>query len=163
LADFSTIDFEGLSDLTPVTTQDPGVTFSNTTVLTAGKSLNEFEFPPISGSNAIFDDGGAMSITFASGAAAFSGSFTYSVQLTLTAYDRLNNPIAIVHSAFSNNEALSGVAGSHPNELISVAFASGISRITVVGDPRGSSFVLDDVSVTLPTGPKVRRGQITSF
>jgi hypothetical protein len=42
----TTIDFEGFPDSTIVTTQYPGLTFSNTIILTSGISLNEFEFPP---------------------------------------------------------------------------------------------------------------------
>ncbi len=149
-ADSFAINFEGLPDFAPVTTQYAGIVFSNAAVLTAGISLDEFEFPPHSGSNVIFDNGGMMSITFTASAIAFSGFFTYAAPLTLTAYDTLNNSIAVVHSAFSNNESLSGVPGSHPNELLSLNFAGGISRITLIGDPSGGSFTLDDVSVSTP-------------
>ena len=38
------IDFETLSDADPVTNQFTGLTFTNTTAITAGISLNEFEF-----------------------------------------------------------------------------------------------------------------------
>src|SRR5262245_43153844 len=77
-----TINFEGLPEFTPVTTQYPGVVFSNAIVLTAGSSLNEFEFPPHSGSNVISDNGGAMSIMLTASATAFSGFFTYLAPLT---------------------------------------------------------------------------------
>ncbi len=40
------VDFEGLNDLDPVSAQYAGLTFTNATALTAGMSLNEFEFPP---------------------------------------------------------------------------------------------------------------------
>jgi hypothetical protein len=43
-ADPVTIDFEGLTDSTAVTTQYSGLIFINATILTAGVSLNEFEF-----------------------------------------------------------------------------------------------------------------------
>ena len=145
-----TINFEGLPEFTPVTTQYPGVVFSNAIVLTAGSSLNEFEFPPHSGSNVVSDNGGAMSIMLTASATAFSGFFTYLAPLTLTAYDSLNNVVAVVHSTFSDNGASSGVPGSHPNELLSLNFAGGFSRITLTGDPSGGSFALDDVTVTTP-------------
>ena len=47
----ATLDFESLSDGDAVTNQfiGEGVTFSNASILTAGVSLNEFEFPPKSG------------------------------------------------------------------------------------------------------------------
>src|SRR5580700_6502590 len=69
-ADIATISFETLPDGTPIfdgtsiTTQFPGLTFTNTTVISAGISLNEFEFPPHSGSNVAFDDGGPITIAF---------------------------------------------------------------------------------------------------
>ncbi len=62
----TTIDFEGLNDGDAVTTQfaAQGVIMSNSTVLTAGASLNEFEFPPASGINVAVDDGGPLTLTF---------------------------------------------------------------------------------------------------
>jgi hypothetical protein len=51
------LDGSAIPDSTNITNQFPGLTFSNTTVITAGMSLNEFEFPPHSGVNAVFDDG----------------------------------------------------------------------------------------------------------
>jgi hypothetical protein len=52
----TTLDFEGLNDGDVVTNQfaAQGVTISNGMVLTVGVSLNEFEFPPRSGTIAIF-------------------------------------------------------------------------------------------------------------
>src|SRR5262245_58531052 len=91
-ADSVTINFEGLPDLTRVTNQYAGVVFSNAAIATAGVSLNEFDFPPHSGSNVVFDNGGPIAIIFTSAATAFSGFFTYAAPLTLTAYDALNNP-----------------------------------------------------------------------
>src|SRR5580698_1855718 len=81
-ADIVTLNFEDFPDGTPIpdstsiTTQFPGLTFTNTTVITAGISLNEFEFPPRSGSNVAFDDGGPITIAFASPTSSFSGYFT---------------------------------------------------------------------------------------
>src|SRR5438445_3289421 len=44
-------DFEGLVDGTSVGSLIPGLVFTNATVLTAGISLNDFDFPPHSGKN----------------------------------------------------------------------------------------------------------------
>ena len=63
-ADVITIDFESLSEFAPVTTQFPGLTFLNATVLTAGSSLNEIELPPHSSQNVVVDDSGPMSLAF---------------------------------------------------------------------------------------------------
>jgi hypothetical protein len=158
-ADIMTIDFEGVVDLTPITNQYAGLVFSNATVISAGVSLNEFEFPPHSGINVAFDDGGMMSISFLTPVLNFSAFFTYTQPLTLTANDALNNVVASVSSQFANNLALSGDAGSSANELLSLNFAGGISEITIAGGPGGGSFTVDDITVetsdTTSTVPEV--------
>src|SRR5947207_2203983 len=82
-ASAATIDFEGFPDSTILTTQYPGLTFSNAMILTAGISLNEFELPPHSGVNVVSDNAGPMTLDFASPITSFSGYFTYLVPLTL--------------------------------------------------------------------------------
>jgi len=150
----NTLDFEAFPDhtpaldSTPLTDQFPGLAFSNATVISAGVTLNELEFPPHSGSNVVFDDGGPISILFSTPVVNVSAFFTYTEPLTLTAFDSNNNPLGAIKSMFSNNEALSGDAGSRPNEPLGLAFASGISTITIAGDPQGGSFVMDDLSFT---------------
>src|SRR3989442_147691 len=84
-ADPIVIDFEGLPDGTILGNQYSGVSFSNAIILTAGISLNEFELPPFSGSNVASDNGGALSISFASPVTTFAGYFTYLTSLTLLA------------------------------------------------------------------------------
>jgi hypothetical protein len=143
-----TLDFEGLPDSTILTTQYPGLTFSNAIVLAAGISLNEFEFPPHSGTNIASDNNGPMSIMFSSPITSFSGYFTYAEPLTLQALNAASVQVAVAVSAFSNNEALSGDAGSSPNEFLQVSSAGGISSLTITGDLAGGSFVLDDATFT---------------
>lgn len=142
----SPITFEGLTDGTAVTNQFSNLLFLNATIATAGTSLNEFEFPPHSGSNVVFDSGGPMSISFLVPVTSVSGFLTYGTQLTITAFDASNNVLGTLTSAFNNNEALSGDAGSHSNEFFSFSVVSGISRITISGDPLGGSFTLDDLT-----------------
>ena len=155
-ADTVVIDFETFPDGTPIadstsiTTQFPGLTFTSTTVITAGISLNEFEFPPYSGLNVAFDDGGPMSITFATPVLSLGGYFTYAEPLTLAGLDASSTEVASATSAFSSNLALSGDPGSSPNEFLSVSFAGGISSVTITGDPAGGSFVLDNATYTTP-------------
>ena len=84
-----TIDFEGLADSTILTNQYPGITFTNAIILTAGISLNEFEFPPHSGVNVASDNNGPITIVFSSPVLSFSGYFTYVEPLTLDAFDSL--------------------------------------------------------------------------
>lgn len=149
----TTIDFEGFTDGDVITNQVAGVTFSNATVLTSGLGLNDFEFPPRSGTNVVFDDGGQMSITFTSPLASFGGYLTYSAPLTLEAFSPGNVLLGSVTSAFSANLAASGDPGSSPNEFLQLAFASGIGSVRITGDPAGASFVLDDATLTaLQTG-----------
>lgn len=150
-----TIDFEGLADGTNLTTQYPGLIFSNATVISAGISLNEFEFPPRSGTNVAFDDGGLITIAFAEPVLMFGGYFTYLEPLSLAAFYKTAGQVASATSAFSSNDALFGDPGSSPNEFISVSFASGITAITVTGDPAGGSFVLDDVTYTSVPEPNL--------
>ena len=137
-----------IADSIPLTTQFPGLSFFNTTVITAGITLNEFEFPPHSGSNVAFDDGGPIFISFDSPILSFSAYFTYAEPLTLAAFDSTSAQVASAVSLFSNNEALSGDTGSSPNEFLEVRFDSGISSVTIMGDPAGGSFVMDDVTYT---------------
>ncbi len=148
------LNFEGFPDGTNLTTQYPGLTFSNTQILTAGIGLNEFEFPPHSGTNVASDNGGPISILFATPTNTFSGDFTYTVPLTLKGFNGAGTQVASATSKFGNNLAClagppcSGQAGSSPNELLSVSSLSGISRVTITGDLAGGSFVLDDATIT---------------
>jgi len=140
------IDFESLADSQSVTNQFVGLTFLNTVALSAGIGLNEFEFPPRSGINVVLDDGGAISISFASAVAGVGGYFTYLTPVTLAAYDSSNQLLGSVSSAFSSNVALSGDGGSSPNEFLQL-LGSEISSVTISGDPQGFSFTLDDLTV----------------
>ena len=148
----TTIDFESFSDSDVLTNQIAGVTFSNATALTAGVSLNEIDFPPHSGDNVVVDDGGAMSITFASPLASFGGYFTYMAPITLEAFSPAHVSLGSISSAFSANFASSG---NSPNEFLQLVFASGLGSVTITGDVGGGSFVLDDAILTpLQGGPE---------
>src|SRR5579859_4683074 len=81
------INFEGLADGTILANQYPGLAFSNAIILTAGISLNEFEFPPHSGVNVASDNGGPITIEFSTPVVSFGGYFTYLEPLTLDAFD----------------------------------------------------------------------------
>jgi hypothetical protein len=161
------IDFEDLTDSTPVTTQYAGLTFSDTTVITAGISLNEFEFPPHSGTNVAFDDGGPISIFSDTPIESFGAYFTYTEALTLTAFDSLGDTVGTATSAFSNNLACldgppcQGDPGSSPNEFIQIALDQTFVHITIQGDPGGTSFTMDDV--TYETVPESRFGWRSHF
>lgn len=148
LANQVIINFEDLADSDAVTTQYANLTFSNATALTAGVSLNEFDFPPSSGATAIFDDGAPISIDFGTPITELSGFFNYIVPLTITAFDSGNSQVAQVFSSFSSNITSLPDPGSSVNELIALNFAGGISKVTIAGDPAGYSFTLDDLTYT---------------
>jgi hypothetical protein len=139
------LDFEELSSEELVTTQYPGLTFSNAIVLTAGISLNEFDFPPVSGANVLSDNGGPIEIAFASPILSFAAFFTYAALLTITAFDASHNAVATVTSAFSSNLALD--PGSTPNEYLGLMALGGIWTVSISGDPFGGSFTLDDLTI----------------
>ncbi len=140
-----TIDFEGLTDSTGVgsTYSGLGVTFSGATVLTSGISLNESEFPPHSGLNVVFDDGGPLSGVFTTPVSSLSAYLTYVVPVTLYAYDSGGSLLGSITSAFADNTVSSG---GTPNELFAFNSAVGIKSFSFVGDPTGASFTLDDFS-----------------
>lgn len=141
-------DFESLADGQSVTTQLPDLVFSHAVALAAGQGLNEFEFPPYDGATVLSDDAGAMTINFAAPVFGVGGFFTYAVHLDLLAYDLGGNLLISVGSLFGSNLALSGEAGSAPNEFMGLSDASSrIARIEIRGDPGGASFTLDGLRV----------------
>jgi hypothetical protein len=142
-----TVDFEGFANGTALTNQIPGLTFTNALVLTAGVSLNETEFPPHSGVNAVVDNFGPITIQFASPESNVTGFFTYNTQLTLQAFDASNAVVATTLSTFAQNFVSSG---NPPNNFLSLSGLN-ITKITITGDPAGGSFVLDDLSFTAAT------------
>lgn len=141
-----TIDFESLNDLESVNSQFAGLTFFGATNVTAGVSLNELDYPPRSGSNVVFDDGGPISISFAADVYSVAGYFTYAAPLTLTAFDAASNVLGSVSSLFASNFVSSGTSGSSPNELMQYQSLIGIASVTIAGDSLGGSFVLDDLT-----------------
>ena len=142
-----TINFDSLEDLEVLGTGLPGLTFLNATVLTSGISLNEFDFPPRSGPNVVFDDGGPMTISFAIPVYSVAGFFTYLAPLTLTAFDTGNNVLGSISTGFLSNLWSSGDPGSTPNELLEFTSATAIGSIVISGDSLGGTFVLDDLTL----------------
>lgn len=137
------LSFDNFSDGYILTTEVSGLTFSNAIVLTAGISLNEFEFPPFSGQNVLSDDGGPITITFDSPVTEFGAYFTYLTRLSLTALDAGSNQVGQVLSVYNSNLALSGDPGSNPNEFLQVLFGGGIASVVITADPNGFSFTMD--------------------
>lgn len=135
------LDFESLTDLDPVTNQYSlqGIEFDNAIALTSGFSLNEFDFPPHSGTVAIGDDGiTPLQIRFLQPSKDISGWFTYGAQLTISAYDSLDGLLGIVNSLGSSN------LGS--STLINIGL-NNVSRLSFVNSTVGS-FIIDDLNFT---------------
>jgi hypothetical protein len=149
------VNFEGLSDGSSVGNQYPGLIFSNATVVTSGISLNELEFPPHSGVSAVMDDGGPISVVFSTPLLGVGAYLTYTVPITLSAFSLNGGLLGTVSSKFSNNDALYGVAGSSPDELLLMSNASGISEVVFGGSSGGGSFVLDDLTTASLTNVSV--------
>ena len=126
--------FEGLPDNLSLSNEFSGLTFNGATVLTAGLSLNEFDFPPISGDNVVASLTNLLEITFLDLTDTVSGYFTYGDLLSLSSYDINGRLLATSQSAGVNN------LGS--NELITLS-GQGISLLRVSSN---SNFTLDDLS-----------------
>jgi PEP-CTERM motif len=146
------IHFEAFADGDVLTNEIPGLTIANGEVLTAGIGLNDFEFPPLSGTNVLANmldpitlTPLSISIAFASPVGRFSGYFTYDAPLSIAAFDSGGVLLGTVLSAFGSNLALSGDAGSTPNEFLLAMFA-GISSVQITG----GNFVVDNAAVPEP-------------
>jgi hypothetical protein len=140
-AEATLLDFEDAPDLTAIGDlyNSSGVTFANAIALTAGFSLNEFDYPPSSGVVAVGDDFAPIEIAFSGLANDISAYFTYASQLTFLAYDAVGGLIGTyVHPGVDN-------LGS--TELIPLAF-SDISALTIAGEWDGS-YIMDDLSFSL--------------
>jgi hypothetical protein len=150
------IDFETLADGASVTTQfsvADGVTFTNATAITARLSLNEFEFPPVSGTKVVFDTGGPIEITFADLMARVAGYFTYLMPLEFAAYNDNGARLDFAGSHYSSNLGVipddpssGGAPGSSPNEFLQLTSVAGIRRVVIAGNSDGGSFTLDDLT-----------------
>ena len=146
--------FEELGDTDPLTSQYDGLTFSNALIVGVGGALNEYEFPPRSGSKAVVDDGQPILIEFANPITSFDGYFTYTARLTATALSDSFETLATVQSAFVSNSLLSGDPGSAPNEFLGLSLSEPARYIKLEGASEGYSFVLDDMSYEVSAVPE---------
>jgi hypothetical protein len=89
-----------------------------------------------------------MTISFSSPVQSVSGYFTYSVPVTIQAFDASNKLVASATSRFSNNEALSGVAGSGAGETLAVNASVNIASVVITGATGGTSFTMDDITLS---------------
>jgi hypothetical protein len=145
------IDFESFADAEELGAQFDalGITFAGATALASGAvggSLNEFDFPPSSGNVVAFDSGlGGITIDFLRPTSLFTARFTYVAGLTVTAY----SGAAVVGTAQSLFDQNFGSSGNPANELLSILYGPGITRVTIAGLPDGGSFIIDDINLDL--------------
>jgi len=139
------LNFEDLTDLTSVNDfyASNGVHFQNALSLTAGFSLNEFDFPPSSGSVAVGDDNAPVEIIFDNPTSNIFAHFTYSSQLTFSAYD---NSGALIGSY--TNPLQSNLGNT---ELIGLGF-SNVASLVIAG-ATVNSFIMDDFNFTQTVNP----------
>jgi len=128
------VTFEGFSDSSSLTNEIPGLTFSDATILTAGISLNEFDYPPYSGENVAAGLNGSIQVTFDNLMNDVSGYFTFAEVLTLSVFDSNGGLLANTQSSTGSN------LGS--NEFIALS-ATGIRSLLITSN---SPFTLDDLS-----------------
>jgi hypothetical protein len=136
------LDFEGLGDLEAVDGFYPGVTFRNAIAEIAGFTLNDAEFPPASGVTVAVPNNGQIIIEFDSQVTSFEGLFTHSAALTLRFFLG-DDPVGAATSTFINNLAISGDAGTTPNETIFFERELGFDSVHFVG---GGFYAVDDIS-----------------
>lgn len=160
IASGTLVDFEGLADGTLVTDQYSalGVTFSGSaqvvvsgpgTILTAGISLDELEFPPHSGVNVVFDGNGPIFGNFSTPMTSVGAYFTYAETVTLTVFDASGQALTSAVSSYTQNYTSSGTGT--PNEFISISDPAGFSSFEIAGDPSGGSFAMDDFTFSSPS------------
>ena len=153
----TTIGFEDLSDLDPLSNQYTGLAFQGGLGLLSGAqggSLNEIDFPPHGGFVVAYSDV-PLQIDFDSALGQVGAYFSYVGGLRLNAYDAGGTLLGSTDSAFSNNTATGGDPGSQVNEFIGLSGIGDIHRIVIEStDPNGGAFVFDDLSFDSPAAPQ---------
>ena len=101
------------------------------------------------------DDGGAITIEFATPVNSVGAFLTYNSAITFEAFDAASGSLGSVNSLFASNTTTTGDAGSAPNEFLEIASAAGISRVVFAGRATGGAFVLDDLTYDTRRGGTV--------
>jgi hypothetical protein len=122
------------------------VAVTNASAIRAGVSLNDFDFPPVSGSAVILDEGGPVSLAFSAGVTSLSGFFTYTAPVTLSAF-LSGVQLGSVTSAFGENFVSSG---NTPNELLQLSGIGLFDQVVITASSFGGSFTLDDLTINVP-------------
>ncbi len=133
------IDFDSQPEYTILSTQYNGLgaSFSGAQVVTAGSSLSP-SYPPVSGSNVVFDySSGAIRVdSVGSDWSSAGGYITGNVSITLTAFASNNSVLGSIATGGANY-----IGAGSPNIFLSVT-APNISYVTF--SDHGNSFTLDN-------------------
>lgn len=140
--DVQLIDFEALVDGDQVG-ETEGVSFADFVAASAGITLNEFEVPPRSGLNVAMNGAPDASIHFSAGMKYVSGFLTYAAPIDIFAYGA-NGLLLSRTTKFASNLALSGEAGSAPNERFEFHSNEAIVYLTFASSSP-ATFALDDL------------------
>lgn len=144
------VDFEIFSDSDMPTTEIPGLVFTNATVLAAGASLNEIDFPPHSGTNVVaaLD---SLTVSFDMPINLVGGFFSYAdaAGVNLSLYD-INNML-LADAFFAAPPGLSNIVS---NQFVSLG-ASNIHTMVVSLNSSilDNPFTLDDLTYTYISEP----------
>lgn len=136
------VDFENFSDGDLLTTEIPGLTFNDATVLMAGVSLNEIDFPPHSGGNVIASFGGVLTVNFDTPIHLVGGFISYAdaAGVNLSLYD-INN-ILLADALFAIPVGPSNIVS---NQFISLGASNIRSMVVSLNSPiPDNPFTFDD-------------------
>jgi hypothetical protein len=156
------IDFEGYTAATPITTQYAayGVTFAGATVLVQNVNLNS-PYPPHSGTSVVYDEtghGGTVTLSFARPVSSVAGFLTSLGSVGLACFDR--NGGLIGASTLPAANYLGAPFGIAPNFLVAVT-GRGIMRCVFQGGTSGNTFTLDDLTFDPTAGGRIPPGAST--
>jgi hypothetical protein len=145
------ITFDDLPELTIVTNQFPGVSFTGAQVLTAGSNLNPV-FPPVSNPNVVGDLNGTITATFTTPVTSVGAFVTGATSITETVF----SGATMLGSVSTGGANFIGAGtGLPPNIFLSIS-NFGISSAVFTAIP--NSFTLDNFTFIPVPGPVVGAG-----
>jgi hypothetical protein len=147
------ITFDNLPDLTVVTNQFPGVSFTGAQVLTSGSTLNSQFFPPVSDSKVVYDfQNGTITATFTptpTGGINSVGAFvTGNTSITESVF-RGSTLLGSVSTGAAN--FIGAGTGLPPNIFLSISNFGITSAVFTNNLGTGNTFTLDDFTFTRST------------
>lgn len=139
------IDFDNLEDFAVATSGISGVDIEGLVALSAGLSLNEFQFPPRSGSIAATNESSEVIFVFGPRIFSFSAYFSYVEPFQLFAYGVNGENLGIFPSAKNSHFADGDSLVNFIHEEIKIFAEEPISKIIISSDST-YSYVVDDVT-----------------